>query len=278
MSTEDQKNVRHTHRQSDRVPVIGRKDADLWTKEELAERWQIIQHDTRSVISAAFTTISAIKKALERDTLTPEKLLKYTDILTRSLERIQHLLLDNNLDEKYRLRIEEVNLLELFEETGQQFHTESGGRLEITLDRSLNCIIEADRFLLADIFTNLVLNTHEALDNIPSGTLQISAQHSGEQINILLRDNGPGIALSIREQLFLRGTSTKENTATHGTGLFGAQRNARLHSGSLKLISTITKEELEINPSETQTGATFMLSLPMRQTIEEEQQEEKKLA
>ncbi len=264
-------------RKSDRFPVVKKKHRDLFSKEELVERWSIIQHDTRGIILAALGTVSTIEAALQRDVLTPEKLLKYTAILKSSVERIQHILLQNNLDEEYRLRIEEINLLELLGELGAQFHfTEPNGKLELSLDKSLDRAIEADRFLLADIFTNLILNTHEALDAV--GSLRISSQSMGDHVNIWLTDNGPGIATSIREKLFMQGTSTKEGSVTRGTGLFGVQRNVRLHGGSLKLVTTVTRAELESKPAGTKTGTTFIISLPKRQTIEEELETGKELA
>ena len=84
---------------------------------------------------------------------------------------------------------------------------------------------------LASALLNLVSN---AIDVIGSGTqLQLSAKVSGEQLEIHLQDNGPGIDEAIREQIFDPFFTTRVQGT--GLGLAVVAATVRGHNGTVEV-------------------------------------------
>lgn len=84
----------------------------------------------------------------------------------------------------------------------------------------------------------LVENAVRAMEGASgSRRLEIGVRAAGEgRIRIEVRDSGPGVPLSIREELFRAGVST--SAAGHGFGLHYARRAIERLGGSLDLIET----------------------------------------
>jgi len=96
--------------------------------------------------------------------------------------------------------------------------------------------IKADPDLLEQILINLLLNAVQALENQPSGRIQLAAalDHQGRVV-IQVVDNGPGVAKENLENIFVPFFSTKENGS--GIGLSLSRQIMRLHHGSISVHS-----------------------------------------
>jgi len=105
--------------------------------------------------------------------------------------------------------------------------------------------LRGDRVLLGQLLLNLVLNARDAMPH--GGTLRVVTEASDGEMRLMVRDSGPGIEESARENLFEMGTSTKGST---GIGLALCARVARVHGGTL--VATNAPEG----------GAVFTLTLP----------------
>jgi signal transduction histidine kinase len=117
------------------------------------------------------------------------------------------------------------------------------------------CVIRASRVQLQQVLTNLLLNAIEALAgssaDSSSGRIGVSSRRYNEHdIEIVVADNGPGIAPADRERVFGRLFSTKRNGT--GMGLSISRAIARAHGG-----------DLVFEPCAPQ-GACFRLRLPLR--------------
>jgi signal transduction histidine kinase len=100
---------------------------------------------------------------------------------------------------------------------------------------------------LHDIVLILLENAACAADARGQVTIQVT--HDDNMVQCAIEDDGPGIALCVRDKLFMPGVTDKPHG--NGYGLFLARRLAEAGGGSLE----------EHSPCETR-GARFVLSLP----------------
>jgi len=127
-----------------------------------------------------------------------------------------------------------------------------GGRtVRIAPMHGLCCI--ADRIGLEQVLANLLQN---ALQACPSGgTVTVEAGGVGEDVEILVRDEGPGVPLELRERLFEPFFTTKAPGQGTGLGLSIAHAIVRAHRGSIAI------EDAPFGP-----GALFRVRLPQGTT------------
>jgi signal transduction histidine kinase len=100
---------------------------------------------------------------------------------------------------------------------------------------------------IRELLMNLLFN---AIDAMPSGgRITISTRCTDGRAEVLVRDEGTGIAREVQEKLFQPFTSTK-GTAGSGLGLSVCRSIAERHEGTLTAQSALGR------------GTTFVLSLP----------------
>ena len=107
--------------------------------------------------------------------------------------------------------------------------------------------IPADRDQLKQAFFNVIKNAIEALP--PGGRLDIAVIPGNAFVEIVFRDNGPGVPPDVMGRLFEPYFTTKETG--NGLGLMIVQRIVQEHGGHLEVASEPGK------------GTTFTLSLPL---------------
>ena len=110
--------------------------------------------------------------------------------------------------------------------------------------------IEIDPEQIKEVLVNLIVNACEAMEK--GGILEIFedrkyVKNMGDTLVIRLKDNGPGIPVSIQEKILQPFYTTKEEGT--GLGLSIAERIVSNHGG------TITFESIEGN------GTTFIITL-----------------
>ena len=98
-------------------------------------------------------------------------------------------------------------------------------------------VINADADQLRLVFTNLILNSAQAMNH--RGRLTLSANVDGDRdVAITVADTGPGIPEDIRERVFEPFFSTKHKGS--GLGLPTAKRIIDAHGGRLRIESSPT--------------------------------------
>lgn len=127
-------------------------------------------------------------------------------------------------------------------------HAHSGAELRL-LDEGAPSI-RADRDQLVQVLTNLVKNALEACADVRDARVDVSLRSLDEQtVEIVVSDDGPGVAPEMRERLFeAYATDKPEGT---GLGLLIAQRIVVEHGG-----------EITYEPSAS-GGAAFRVTLPV---------------
>lgn len=101
--------------------------------------------------------------------------------------------------------------------------------------------IHADEKMINQVLLNLVKNSREALADTESGKIEMLAGRNKKgQIEICVKDNGPGIPAELLDEIFVPFFTTRENG--NGIGLSLSRQILRLHGGSLNVRSVPNKE------------------------------------
>jgi signal transduction histidine kinase len=150
------------------------------------------------------------------------------------IERMRALLTRHSLD------FEALDLKEVLHEAAELLKYEASQRaltLKVVTAPGLPPV-HGDRVHLQQMVINLALNSMDALEGKPDGTVIIEANPdaTGRMIELRVRDNGPGIHDAIRSSLFEPFQTTKP--AGMGMGLAISQTIAEAHEAVLNLESS----------------------------------------
>jgi two-component system NtrC family sensor kinase len=105
---------------------------------------------------------------------------------------------------------------------------------------------------LVQVLANLLTNARQALEERPQPRrVRLKAWVDGEQVQINVSDNGPGIADAIRSRVFDPFFTTKPTGSGTGVGLAVSRGIIEAHGGSLDLASSNGE------------GACFVIRLPL---------------
>ena len=182
--------------------------------ERLAALGQMVAEITHEIRNPLMM-IGGFAQQLARDT-EDEKKLEKLKIITEEVKRLERLLSD--LREFYvteAMASDPVNIAEVLEEV---FSLAKGDfkkhkiRAELKLDNDA-LIVAGDKGRLKQVFLNLVKNAIEAMEG--GGNLSIQSKLSGDKVEIVVADDGCGMAEGEKEKIFAPFFTTKR----HGTGL-----------------------------------------------------------
>ncbi len=113
---------------------------------------------------------------------------------------------------------------------------------------------------IRQVLLNLVVN---ALDALPvGGALTVRTRRSGDEIRILVADNGQGIPPSSRSMIFEPFFTTKPETGT-GLGLWVTKSIVEKHGGTLRFFSRANGSRTEAERS----GTVFIITLPANTAV-----------
>lgn len=115
-------------------------------------------------------------------------------------------------------------------------------RKKIILDKSGvgdHLMAKGDASWLEQVLINIIRNAMDALENIESPKIEISAFQYGGDNCIIIRDNGEGMDKETLDNIFVPFFTTKKNGT--GVGLSLSRQIMKLHRGSLSVASEMGK-------------------------------------
>ena len=134
------------------------------------------------------------------------------------------------------------DLLEKMILLNQVQNQDSSIQLEKKL-QSADLEIQADEKLISQVLINLIKNSREALAETENARIVLLAgRNKNGQVEICVKDNGPGIPTDMLDEIFVPFFTTRENGS--GIGLSLSRQILRLHGGSLNAQSVPNKETL----------------------------------
>ena len=164
---------------------------------------------------------------------------------TQIIDRHRTMLKSRQLDRK------PIDLHAVIDETlALVAHDLSARHVEATVDRPSNrCVIDGDQVLLQQVFVNLVMNAVDAMAETPPVRrhVTISCDVRDTDVDVSVRDTGPGLPAHILGTLFTPFVTTKANGL--GIGLAIVRSIVAAHGGTIVARN---------NP---EGGATFTVTL-----------------
>ncbi|MFP4369605.1 MAG: two-component system sensor histidine kinase NtrB [Candidatus Kapaibacterium sp.] len=150
------------------------------------------------------------------------------------------------------LELKDISIKELIEKSLNLMDSraaEKGINIEAKTD---DLLVRADEDKLRQVMINLIQNSIEAMDK--GGKIYISSEKKGNETIIKIQDTGPGIPENNLPKIFNHYFSTKKQGT--GLGLSIVNKIINDHGGSIKAGNT-------------KSGAEFVISLPFRNDIDE---------
>ena len=134
--------------------------------------------------------------------------------------------------------MDEVNVNTVLDQTAELLQDQARGR-DISIHRNLEPdlqVIAGDPSQLQQVFTNLIHNAMDAIEK--GGNIHLTSRRTNEFIDILIRDDGPGIPHDRLGKIFDAFYTTKPSGKGTGLGLSICQTIIRQMGGSIRVDST----------------------------------------
>ncbi len=132
----------------------------------------------------------------------------------------------------------ELSVAELLEDTLAFYEQRlTGHSIQVVRDYADRGIVSASRSELQQVLANLISNALDALNGSGRLTLQVSMASDNSGTQVVVEDDGAGIAAENLERVFEPFFTTKQNTGT-GLGLWVAKEIIQKHGGTISVSSS----------------------------------------
>ncbi len=204
-----------------------------------------VAHEVKNPLNAMSTWLAVLKAKLPAAADAPPEVREALGVLESEIHRLDRVV-KTFLDFARPVEPDfaEVPLPALLEEVAAIARPQcqrAAVELALTLPTEPSQVL-ADRQLLIQAILNLLLNAVEAISGVPSspsrgkGRVEIRLALAGENAEIRVADNGPGIPPEKQARVFQLFFTTRKGGT--GIGLATAYRIVQLHGGSIDFVST----------------------------------------
>lgn len=215
----------------------------------------VASHELRTPLAALDLQVENLCELIDRGTASKERLLTKLKVLERQSDRLGALveiLLDVSqvMGGRIPLAHEDIDLSEVVRECVARFSDQAArAGCELVVDVHECSPARGDRLRIEQILTNLLGNAIKFGAGKP---IHVSLVAQPDQVEIAVRDHGPGIAAADHERIFQRfeRASSHKPVGGLGLGLWIARQLALALGGSVEVESELGR------------GATFKLKLP----------------
>jgi signal transduction histidine kinase len=222
----------------------------MYASDERAAAGQLaleVMHEIRNPVEALGHLVYLVRQ----DSANAELIIKYMDLAqeqVRTLNRIASQTLGFARLSASRKLIDLVDVVE----AALRIHQRTIDAKKIQLVKSLPAGFEAEIHSgqMLQAVSNLIVN---ALDALPEkGTLSLRLRKHQRTFDIVIADNGSGIAAEAVDSIFEPFFTTKEDSG-NGLGLPLARRIIEAHGGTLRMRTSVRPQR---------RGTAFRISLP----------------
>ncbi|NOU58862.1 hypothetical protein ELS83_03460 [Marinifilum sp. JC070] len=218
---------------------LERKEVDAWIK-----LIRVLSHEIMNSLAPVTSIAQSLKRIWEeqvkedeaqKDDMNVAKTISGLGVITEMSEALIHFVKSYRMLSKPPKPIMgKVNSIDFFDRLSillSPIKEEFAGNLEIqTPKRSFDFV--ADEQMIVQVIINLVKNAKEAFNGeAEQGKIVVNCSRKGQNCEINVLDNGPGIPAEIADEIFIPFFTTKTNGS--GVGLSYSRQILRAHGGSL---------------------------------------------
>jgi signal transduction histidine kinase len=212
--------------QSERLAAVGQTLAGL-------------SHHIKNVMQGVRFGSDLVRGGIE--TNDPERLRRGWVLVEKNQKRIDDLIFDMlNVSKDREPLLEPTSVPKLLADVGEMLlgrAADNGVTLTIVDAELPKVAADCEGILRA--LLNVASNALDAVANTPDGLVQLAASIDGSDVILTVDDNGPGVPVAQRDDIFKPFISTKGSRGT-GLGLPASRKTLREHGGDL----TVTDSEL----------------------------------
>ena len=198
---------------------------------------QTLTHEMKSPLAAVQGAVELLKE--EMSSKQRERFLANIDSVVKRMQQvIERLLLLSALENRKALQeTAAVDLLKVAQDTADKFSPLSLAKnLVVEVSGNSPAVVFGEAFLIDLAVSNLI---HNALDfSPPGGVVAVSITSRGDEVRLMVADQGPGIPEYARSRVFERFYSLKRpdtGKKSSGLGLSVVREVMALHGGSASL-------------------------------------------
>jgi signal transduction histidine kinase len=226
--------------------------ADASRRETMSALTSSIGHELGQPLGSILHNAEALQMMVTADRATPDTIGEIlSDIQAQGVRATQIIDRHRTMLRSRQLARKPIDLHTVIDETlALVSHDMSARQVESTVDLSPDrCVVNADQVLLQQVFVNLVMNAMDAMAETPPGRrhLTIRSEVRASDVDISVRDTGPGLPAQILGTLFTPFVTTK----AHGLGI------------GLTIVRTIVEAHggTVVARNNPEGGATFSVTL-----------------
>lgn len=256
LQNEVRKRTRELNESNEKLMIA---NESLKKKDEAQNQFiNIAAHELRTPIQPILNAIYLLQSANVKS----EKRVQYLDIIRRNTDKLGRLaedILDVTRIESdtLKLTMERINLYDLISNTVEEYgkniqfvYTD----LIINYESAVqNINVNGDKLRLGQVLFILLDNAGKFTK---SGSILVTSQTKSKTVQVMVKDNGPGIDPEILPQLFTKFV-TKSDRGT-GLGLFIARSIIEAHGGIIWAENGVQHE-----------GAVFLFTLPLANNVDD---------
>lgn len=205
----------------------------------------IASHELKTPLTPLKLQIQQLQRMLSQNQIVePDRMKRLLSTSNRQISRLSKLieeLLDISRLSRGQLQLEldEFCLSELIEDVAQRFGRqleEAGCEMQLKLEKDLK--VNWDLFRIEQVIVNLLTNAIKYASQKP---VVIEAKRDGEDVLILVKDHGIGIAAEDQQRIFKRfeRAVSKDHFGGMGLGLYIVSQILQLHNGTISVESEL---------------------------------------
>ena len=216
-----------------------------------------IAHELGQPLGAMMHNAEALQRMITTKSATPDTIEEIlSDIHADGVRATQIIERQRTMLRSHQLQKKPIDLHAVVNESlALVAHDISARQIVVNVNLSSNpCVISGDQVLLQQVLVNLVMNAMDAMAEMPPARRQvtITSEVRAADVEVSVRDTGPGLPADIISTLFTPFVTTKSHGL--GIGLTIARTIVDAHGGTI---------EARNNP---EGGATFTVTLRAAQS------------
>lgn len=215
------------------------------SKATWADAARRIAHEIKNPLTPIQLAAERLKRKYMTEIISDQETFSLCiETIIRQVESIKKLVQEfSNFTKNSKLNIETVNIYELIGGV-ILLQKQSNPAIEFKLNGNKNCYLACDPLQMNQVFTNLMLNSVNALlEDMDIKTMKVNVTLTEDDLNLIITvvDNGPGFPAIGKEKLFEPYYTTREKGT--GLGLSIVSSIVSAHGGFVELLNLNDAQE-----------------------------------